>query len=744
MEHNPQEAKKVTLSQITKQREAFEKAFKESLSGLKDAYLQLNDGLFAMVAESLVSATGGTTFDGRTEASKELETLKAQAYALYQAITTALQAAENTQVVQQTLYANQLRIVNLLEQITFVGRHADQVNEKFQTDAKAAVGKYYKDLETHTAAFTAELTAQKDKPRNLNSWDPAKGIIPAVEFPIATSQIGRFSSECIVKWKNSKDDVDGKLAQYFQQAAGQFSRCYDYVKKVDSSRKKLADLAAQYVLLVTEMEKQLQILKGVKAETSLTPAERTKFREQLILLVKKQAELMGGLSELGAALDKQDSPVLPAVSLAPAAPQESFASIQQILLAAREKFLQSYTNLKITAVEKGLLDCIDVMSSSKAESTAGLEQLPVPLYKDKAGTEQWKWGGMPQSQKSVVQKVGKEPVTARKESETQKGDRKVSRKPSVVRRESVIDFQFASLERYVQGGRSHTESTEQDAKSQGGASHSQLTTSTSSSEFNQQVEWFRSLTAIPPSRPQTAHSRSQSNGNFQGVESKTAAPTTQGGSSEPQTETVSEEELYNQLDGGRGRTTTVGQGPKTIIPVPVPVHGGTVDLGGTTFFGGGDEDEDAKAVPPSNGQFGKLLTDSPVVKGSPKSGQQGSAGGADAKANGENTSAVTPPPPRMSSALRSSVSMAPGPQSGALYAGSSSSQQPDTATYLASSNTHVNSYGSGQVNTNSVPVGMPSVDYQAPTITVADVLSLVPSPTGEQADDSSQERFQIL
>lgn len=741
MEHNPQEAKKVTLSQITKQRKGFEKAFEENLSGLRDAYSQLNDGLFAMVAESLVSATGGTTLDGRTEALKGLETLKAQVYTLYQTITAALQAAGITQPVQQTLYADQLRIVNLLEQITFVERHADQINKKFQTDAKAAVGKYYTDLGTHIAAFQTDLTAQKDKPRNLNQWTPEKGIIPALEFPIAVSQIDRFRSECIVKWGNSKSDVDDKLAQYFQQAARQFSHCYDYVKKVDSNRKKLADLAAQYVLLVAEMEKQLQILKNTTPETPLTPAEQTKFREQLMLLVKKQAELIRDLSELGAKLDKQDSSALPAVSLAPAATQENFASIQQILLAAREKFLQSYTSLKMTALEKDLLDCIDVMSSSKTESTAGLEKLPVPLYKDEAETEQWKWGGMPQPRKSVVQKTDKKSAGGRKESETQKEEQKIVRKPSVVRRESFINFQFASLERYVQGGRSHTESTEQDAKSLGGPSSSH-STSTSSSEFNQQVERFRSLTAIPQPQPRTAHARSQSDGNLPGIESKAAAPTIQRESSEPETETVSEEEFYSQLEG-RGRTTTVG-GVQTITPVPVPVHRGTLDLGDTTFFGGGDGDEEAKTVPPSNGQFGRLLTGNtvPTADGSPKSGRRSSAGNSDSKASGENTLAVTPPPPRMST--RSSVSTAPGPQSGALYAGSSSSQQPDTATYLASSNTHVNSYGSGQVNTNSVPVGMPSVDYQAPTITVADVLSLVPSPTGEQAGDSSQERFQIL
>jgi hypothetical protein len=740
---NPQEAKKMTLSQITKQREDFEKAFKEKLSGLKDAYSQLNDGLFVMVAESLVSATGGTTFDGRTEASKGLETLKAQAYALYQAITTALQATENTQAVQQTLYANQLRIANLLEQITFVGRHADQINEKFQTDAKAAVGKYYTDLETHTAAFTAELTAQKDKPRNLNSWNPAKGIIPAVEFPIAVSQIDRFRGDCIVKWKNSKDDVDGKLALYCQQAAEQFSRCYDYVKKVDSNRKKLADLAAQYVLLVAEMEKQLQILKDVKAKTPLTPAERTKFREQLILLVKKQAELIGDLSELGAKLDKQDSSALPAVSLAPAATQESFVSIQQMLLAAREKFLQAYASLKITAAEKNLLDCLDVMSSSKAESITGLEQLPVPLYKDEGETEQWKWGGMPQSQKAVVQKVGKEPTTNRKESETPKEEQKITRKPSAVRRDSFINFQFASLERYVQGGHSHAESTGGDAKSLGDPAFSQ-STSTAGAEFNQQVERFRSLTA-PPSRPRTAHSRSQSDGNLPGVESKTPAPVRKQ-SSEPETETVSEEELY--AGDGRNRGSTVGQGSQTIIPKTVPIRPASqsLDLSSLDFFGGG-ENEDKKHVvqagTPKGNQFAKLLTNGSSTEGSPKNGRRSSAGSSDSNASGQSTPAVTPPP-LMSSTLKPSVNAAPGQHSGALYTASSSNQQSSVVGNQSPVVTPVNSYGGGQVNTSSMPLGMPSADYQAPTTTVADVLSSVPSPAGEQADDPSQERVQIL
>jgi hypothetical protein len=407
----------ITLKQITKEREILEKRFAKNFSELQNAYSQLDEPVIAMVA------------DGRPAALASLEILKIDISKFFATIQEySLEDKENNPEGQKSLAENQLRVASLLEQAVFIECYAKDINEKRQQEAIKVLKQWRIDLAKANTEYQEGLTKLQ---ADIDALEGRTDIIPVPEFLNDPCQSQHFQSVRAVSDSKANNTLAVSHATCFRFAAEQFSHCGEYL----SQRKELVKLAMAYLQLVKEMEGYSE--KVLPPEALLQKDEQKEKQRKLIderfkSFTERRFKLIDKLVKLKPKLETSRK-AIPAILSQASPEQKALLFIQEMLQTTHKKFAAYVKSIAQIHELQGLV--VDVTSPTAEKEVLTVTPLPTPLYKDKAETKKWEWGGISKELDTVDIEDAKE--EQRVESELDK---------NLVRYDQALEnFQFASL-----------------------------------------------------------------------------------------------------------------------------------------------------------------------------------------------------------------------------------------------------------------------------------------------------------
>lgn len=304
----------ISLDQMKKQRKKNNDNFDDIFKELSAIHAELKNNNFP--------------FSKYNQWLEKLEILKTEAQQFYEdAKTYVLSPKDNNAEGHRQLYKNQLRAVDLLEQITFVQRHVERVAELFHEGGRKAREKYIATLATANNVYQKGLQEQET------------ALLKAETQRISSvyTNAYRGTQDLEEQLSRAKKDANKEhelaLSRLGEAPGQQFSIFKKYFDEALKLRRDFAEIAAEYKQLAEEVGQYVP--KG--KNPAVLPVPVGKEGEKLLEgFCKEQDRLVGKLLKLKAALEAADNPAIPpvSISLPKTATGNDIPTIQQTLQAA--------------------------------------------------------------------------------------------------------------------------------------------------------------------------------------------------------------------------------------------------------------------------------------------------------------------------------------------------------------------------------------------------------------------------
>jgi hypothetical protein len=348
----------VSLEQMKQQRIENDKIFKKIFSGLNDVLSKLNKRDFSRI--------------NYIDCQKNLEAFKKEVLRFYETAKTYVlsdkEEADKAESLRQ-LYKDQVRAVNLLEEITFVQGQVKRLAKLSNSGGITARKKYDAALLAAGKKFEESLQEQRRTLKNLDYWEQEDELIAPVEFT-------ESSDSTDVLLEQQKMDVNIARQAYKEQLATlgnklklEFSAFKKYMDTALPLREEFAEIAGKYQQLEEEVSQYLPSINGTAA---VLPIPSQQAGEKLLKKFCERQESLGNdLLALKKQLAAADNPNIPSVPvpLPKTSADNGIPTIQQALQTAHQnlemrlKALMSVFNLMklMTGVQKRFKDQNDAL-----------------------------------------------------------------------------------------------------------------------------------------------------------------------------------------------------------------------------------------------------------------------------------------------------------------------------------------------------------------------------------------------
>lgn len=348
-----------SLEQMKQQRIDNDKIFKKIFSELNNVLSKLNKRDFSRI--------------DYIDCLEKLEAFKKDVLRFYETAKTYVlsdkEGADKAKAESlRQLYKDQVRAVNLLEEITFVQGQVKRLAELSNSGGVMARKKYDAALLAAGEKFKASLQEQRKTLKNLDDWEQETQLIAPVEFT-------ESSDSTDVLLEQQKMDVNTARQAYKEQLSAlgnklklEFSAFKKYMDTALPLREEFAEIAGKYQQLEEEVSQYLPSIDGTAAVLPI-PSKREGEKLQKSFC-ERQESVCKDLLALKKQLAAADNPNIPSVPvcLPKTSADSGIPTIQQALQAAHQNLEM---RLKALMAVFNLMDLMtDVQKRFKQQNEA--------------------------------------------------------------------------------------------------------------------------------------------------------------------------------------------------------------------------------------------------------------------------------------------------------------------------------------------------------------------------------------